>query len=174
MGRESTFSRLDFRPKFIGLIVVLMILAFIWESPQMGRVLTLAIVMGCLAAGVSIQHIRLVVTLMLPFYGLLLITHGFFNVEQVGALTGRPELTPYSPSPKKVAGSSNTARNGQVAGAGSGSPVQGLLGHFERTYLHESDLRPLDHAVFAVFALMPTVAMVVYCWLGIGRFAAPI
>ena len=275
VGRESPFSRLDFRPKFVGLIIV-MILAFVWESPLMGGVLTLTIVIGCLAAGVRKQYIRLVVTLMLPFYGLLLLTHGFFNVEQVRALTGRSELTPLFTFPESwwLIGGGSLSREGLLYGLSAcfkaltmalalplvvfttdvnnlivglvkmrvpyrfafifssalrffpllfeeiqsiieAQRLRGLaiekmgplkrvrvyakvavpliLGALiksqmlevvlqskgfsaspERTYLHESILRRLDYAVIAVLVLMLTAAMVVYFWLGIGKFAGPV
>lgn len=274
-GRESLFSRLDFRPKFVGLIVI-MILAFVWESPVLGGILAFAIITACLAVGVSLKFIRLVITLMLPFYGLLLLTHGFFNVEQVKALTGRSELTPLFAFPQGwwLIGGGSLSREGLLYGLNATfkaitmalvlplvvfttdvnklivglvkmrvpyrfafifssalrffpllfeqiqsiieaqrlrglaiermGPVKrvrvyakvavpliliamvksqmlevvlqskGFSASPDRTYLHESNLRPLDYAIIAIFALVLVVAMVVYCCVGIGRFAGPI
>ena len=91
--RDSLFTRLDFRPKLL-IIVVISTVAFVWESPVALAALTVALVVACLLAGVKPGYIRMIVSVMAPFYVLLLITHGFWNVDQVKALTGREELTP--------------------------------------------------------------------------------
>jgi energy-coupling factor transport system permease protein len=91
--RDSLFTRLDFRPKLL-IVAVVSVVAFVWESPVALAVLALALVVACLLVGVKVGYIRTIVTVMLPFYVLLLVTHGFWNVEQVKALTGREELTP--------------------------------------------------------------------------------
>lgn len=91
--RDSFFTRLDFRPKLV-MIVVITIIAFVWESPITNGVLALSIVLGCVLAGVKMDYIRLMIKVLVPFYILLLLTHGFFNDFQVMALTGKTELTP--------------------------------------------------------------------------------
>ena len=91
--RDSLFTRLDFRPKLL-MVVVISTVAFVWESPVALAALTLALVAACLMAGVKPGYVKTIVTVMVPFYVLLLITHGFWNVDQVKALTGREELTP--------------------------------------------------------------------------------
>jgi energy-coupling factor transport system permease protein len=91
--RDSFFTRLDFRPKLV-LMAVLTIIAFVWESPALQAGLALVLTGVCLAVGVKFSYIRMVFSIMLPFYALLLLTHGFFNVDQVKALTGKTALTP--------------------------------------------------------------------------------
>lgn len=91
--RDSLFTRLDFRPKLF-MMVVLTIIAFLWESPAAQLGLALVILLACLVSGVRLQYLRTILLIMLPFYILLLITHGFFNIDQVKALTGKSELTP--------------------------------------------------------------------------------
>jgi energy-coupling factor transport system permease protein len=91
--RDSFFTRLDFRPKLV-MMVVISIVAFVWESPVAQALLAAAVVITSLLAGVKWSYIRMIFTIMIPFYALLLITHGFFNVAQVQALTGQTELTP--------------------------------------------------------------------------------
>jgi energy-coupling factor transport system permease protein len=91
--RDSFFTHLDFRPKLV-MMAVISIIAFVWESPLMQVVMASLIIVAALAAGVKFSYVRLVITVMIPFYILLLLTHGFFNIDQVKALTGKTELTP--------------------------------------------------------------------------------
>jgi energy-coupling factor transport system permease protein len=90
--RDSVFTRLDFRPKLV-MIAVISTVAFVWESPVALGALMLLLIAACLAAGVKASYIKTIVSVMLPFSVLLLLTHGFFNVEQVQTLTNREELT---------------------------------------------------------------------------------
>lgn len=90
--RDSIFTRLDFRPKLF-MMVVLTVVAFIWESPVAQAILCTAILLACVFSGVKTRYLRTILTIMLPFYILLLVTHGFFNVQQVKSLTGKTELT---------------------------------------------------------------------------------
>lgn len=91
--RDSLFTRLDFRPKLL-MVVVISILAFVWESPVALAGLVLTLVAACLLVGVKPSYLKTIVTVMIPFYILLLITHGFWNTVQVKTLTGRDVLTP--------------------------------------------------------------------------------
>lgn len=91
--RDSFFTRLDFRPKLV-MMAVITVIAFVWESPLMQVVMASLIIIAALAVGVKFSYVRLVITVMIPFYILLLLTHGFFNIDQVKALTGKSELTP--------------------------------------------------------------------------------
>ena len=93
VDRDSLFTRIDFRPKLLMILVITWI-AFLWESPIANGVLALLIVVSCLLAGVKRAYIALVVKVLLPFYVLLLLTHGFFNDFQVMNLIGSTELTP--------------------------------------------------------------------------------
>ena len=91
--RDSLFTRLDFRSKLL-MIAVISVVAFVWESPVALAALMIVLVAAYLLVGVKISYLRAIVTAMFPFYILLLITHGFWNVDQVKALTGKETLTP--------------------------------------------------------------------------------
>ncbi len=97
--RDSFFTRLDFRPKLL-LMAVITVVAFVWESPLMQFVMALLVVVTCLAVGVKFSYIRMIFTIMTPFYILLLLTHGFFNIDQVKALTHKTVLTPMFSFPR--------------------------------------------------------------------------
>ncbi len=113
--RDSLFTRLDFRPKLL-MIAVISTVAFVWESPIALAALALVLVIACLLAGVKAAYIKTVVRVMIPFYILLLITHGFWNTDQVKALTGKEVLTPLFTFPA----------NWWLIGGG-GMSVEGLL-----------------------------------------------
>jgi energy-coupling factor transport system permease protein len=85
--RDSFFSRLDFRPKLF-MMAIVSIVAFIWESPLMQLVMALIVILACLAVGVKGSYIRLIFMVLTPFYIILLLTHAFFNINQVMALQG--------------------------------------------------------------------------------------
>ncbi|PKO16352.1 MAG: energy-coupling factor transporter transmembrane protein EcfT [Chloroflexi bacterium HGW-Chloroflexi-10] len=90
--RDSIFTRLDFRPK-IYMMLVLTVIALIWESPVVQLAMAFLILIACFFSGVKMKFIRTILLIMIPFYLLLLITHGFFNISQVQSLTGKSELT---------------------------------------------------------------------------------
>ncbi len=90
--RDSIFTRLDFRPK-IFMMLVLTVVALIWESPVVQVTMAFLILLACFLSGVKMKFIRTILLIMIPFYVLLLFTHGFFNISQVKSLTGRDELT---------------------------------------------------------------------------------
>ena len=85
--RQSFFSRLDFRPKLF-MVAVVTIVAFAWESPMMQIGMAVAITIACLLVGVKWNYIRTILMIMIPFYALLLLTHAFFNRDQVMVLKG--------------------------------------------------------------------------------------
>jgi energy-coupling factor transport system permease protein len=91
--RDSIFTQLDFRPKLL-MVAVVSTVAFVWESPVALAVLMFFLIALSLLAGVKPGYIRMIITMMIPFYILLLITHGFWNTDQVKALTGHEVLTP--------------------------------------------------------------------------------
>jgi energy-coupling factor transport system permease protein len=97
--RDSLFTRLDFRPKLL-MIVVISTVAFVWESPVALAGLTLVLVLASLLAGVKMGYIKTIFTVMIPFYVLLLVTHGFWNTDQVKALTDKDVLTPIFTIPR--------------------------------------------------------------------------
>ncbi len=91
--RDSFFTRLDFRPKLF-MMAILTIIAFVWESPVMGGLLALAVILACLAVGVKFSYIRKLFVIMIPFYILLIVTQGFFAEELIRSRTGQTALTP--------------------------------------------------------------------------------
>ena len=90
---DSIFTRLDFRAKLV-MMTVITAIAFSWESPVTGGILTLSVIIACLLAGVRLSYLSIILKVMVPLYIFLLLTMGFFNVEQVKLLTGKTELTP--------------------------------------------------------------------------------
>ena len=115
VGRDSLFTRLDFRSKVV-MVAVISILAFVWESPIAGAALALAVIVACLLAGVQWSYLKWIIRLTLPFYILLILTHGFWNTTQLKMLTGKDVLTPLFTFP----------RNWWLIGGGSMS-VEGVL-----------------------------------------------
>jgi len=113
--RDSLFTRLDFRPKLV-MVAVVSTVAFVWESPIALAALMIFLMIVSLAAGVKPAYIKTIVTLMIPFYILLLLTHGFWNIEQVQGLSGHEVLTPLFTFPE----------NWFIIGGGSMS-VEGFL-----------------------------------------------
>jgi energy-coupling factor transport system permease protein len=91
--RDSIFTRIDFRPK-IYMMLVLTIVALVWESPVVQICMATLILAACFLSGVKMKFISTILLIMLPFYLLLLLTHGFFNISQVKSLTHRDVLTP--------------------------------------------------------------------------------
>jgi energy-coupling factor transport system permease protein len=76
------------------MIAVVSTLAFVWESPVALAALMFVLAITSLLVGVKPRYIKMVITVMVPFYVLLLITHGFWNTDQVKTLTGHEVLTP--------------------------------------------------------------------------------
>ncbi len=97
--RNSIVVHLDFRSKLL-MIVVISFVAFVWESPIALAGLALLVVAACRLSGVRPGYIRFVIKVMIPFYLLLVITHGFWNIEQVKSLTGKSVLTPLFTFPR--------------------------------------------------------------------------
>ena len=89
-GRLASF---DFPAKLAAFAAV-SLTAVIWDDPLMNVGLALATIGVCLAAGLTPRYLGRVAGFMSPLFGLLLVTHGFFNVHYVLRLLGRPTLTP--------------------------------------------------------------------------------
>lgn len=85
--RNTAFQRLDFRPKLL-LVAVITLVAFVWEDPLMGGLLTLAVLVACLAVGVRPTYIAKILKLMTPFAILLIITQGFLADALLTSRTG--------------------------------------------------------------------------------------
>jgi len=90
--RDSIFTKLDFRPK-IYMMLVLTVIALIWESPVVQLAMAFLILIACFMSGVKMKFIGTILLIMVPFYILLIATHGFFNIAQVMKLTGKESLT---------------------------------------------------------------------------------
>lgn len=90
---DSLFTHLDFRSKLVVMLSVT-ILAFLWESPIVGGILMLSVIASCVLAGVRLNYLGTILKVMIPFYIFLILSMGFFNVEQVKLLTSKSELTP--------------------------------------------------------------------------------
>ncbi len=99
VGRQSLFTRLDFRSKLV-MVAVISILAFVWESPIAGTALALSVITACLLAGVKWSYLKWVIQLTMPFFILLILTHGFWNTTQVKLLTSREVLRPLFTVPR--------------------------------------------------------------------------
>jgi energy-coupling factor transport system permease protein len=89
---DSLFTRLDFRSKLVVMLTVT-VLAFLWESPITGGLLMLSVIGSCVIAGVRLNYLGTILKVMIPFYIFLIVSMGFFNVEQVKLLTNKAELT---------------------------------------------------------------------------------
>jgi energy-coupling factor transport system permease protein len=270
--RDSLFTRLDFRSKVV-MVAVISTLAFVWESPIAGAALALAVIVACLLAGVKWGYLKWIIQLMIPFYILVLLTHGFWNTTQVMALTGKEVLTPLFTVPRNwwLIGGASMSVEGVLYGCNvlfkmltlvlviplavfttdlnnmivamvrahipyklvfifsstlrffpllfeevqtiiEAQRLRGLAvermgplqrarvyarvavplilgamarsqqlevvlqskaftGSPDRTYLHESVLRPVDYAVMVFFALVLVLAAVLYFGWGVGKFA---
>ncbi len=101
MARTSPFGRLDVRPK-LALVVVVTIVAFVWESPLLGGLLAFSALLACLASGVRLTYLRNSLSLLVPFAFVILITQGFFADEIIRMRTGQPTLTPWLTIPESV------------------------------------------------------------------------
>jgi energy-coupling factor transport system permease protein len=115
--RSTFFSRLDFRTKAMTFVSV-SIIAALWDNPLMGGLLMLATLGACLGVGVSLAYLGFMFRVMTPFFILLLLTHGLFNVEYVLRLTGRAHLTPVLTIPASwpVLGGRSVSREGLLYG----------------------------------------------------------
>jgi len=100
VDRDSIFTRLDFRSKLY-MMAIITIVAFSWEDPIYQIILAAVILIASLVAGVKRKYILTFLVIMLPFYGLLLLTHSFFNQELVKTLLGKSQLTPIFIFPEK-------------------------------------------------------------------------
>lgn len=92
VDRASLFTRLDFRSKLVMVFAVLM-LGILWESPIANAILAVSLVAMCLLAGVKTSYIRSIFMLMIPFWLLMMVIHGFFSDVLVERLSGKETLT---------------------------------------------------------------------------------
>ncbi len=98
---DSLFTRLDFRSKLVTILAIT-IIAFVWESPIAGGILMLSVITACVLAGVRLNYLGTILKVMIPFYIFLIMSMGFFNVEQVKLLAHKSELTPLFSLPQSL------------------------------------------------------------------------
>ncbi len=96
--RSTPFSRLDFRAK-LAVFLSATVLAILWQDPALNLALAAIVAAACLSVGISATYLALVAKVMVPFFLLLLGTHGFFNVQHVQRLLDGRELTPLFTTP---------------------------------------------------------------------------
>ncbi len=96
---DSLFTRLDFRSKSVAMLSIT-VLAFLWESPIAGGLLMLSVIISCILAGVRLNYLGTIIKVMIPFYIFLILSMGFFNVEQIKLLIHKSELTSILSLPK--------------------------------------------------------------------------
>ena len=90
---DSGFSRLDFRTK-LAVFAAVSLTAALWDDVRLGLGLAVATLLLCLVARVSVSQLWTMGKAMLPIFIVMVLTHGFFNVQLVESLTGRASLTP--------------------------------------------------------------------------------
>jgi energy-coupling factor transport system permease protein len=77
-ARDTFFRHLDFRSK-VAILGVATFLAFLWDSPVTTGALAAVVVLLCLLAGLRKEYLLRTGLIMLPFFALVLLTHGFLN-----------------------------------------------------------------------------------------------
>jgi energy-coupling factor transport system permease protein len=117
IDRTAPMTRVDFRAK-LALLVAVTAVAFLWDRPLCQFALALLLAVGCWLGGLRAKYMRLMFKMMFPFYVLLLITHGFFNVAYVKSLTGQAALTPLFqfPAHYPLIGGAGMTREGLLFG----------------------------------------------------------
>ena len=100
VDQESFFTRLDFLTKLC-LIVIVSILAFLWEDPIYQIILALLVLIANIVLGVKKDYLVKFLLIILPFYIFLLLTHAFFNRDQIMTLLGTKQLSPIFTFPEK-------------------------------------------------------------------------
>jgi len=91
-GRDSLFAQIDVRAK-LSCVASLTTITLLWDRPLFQGILVVVVFFLCLLGSVAGSYLKSIFRIMLPFYLILLFTHGFFNVQYVKSLTGQAELT---------------------------------------------------------------------------------
>lgn len=117
IDRTAPMARVDFRAK-LALLIAVTAVAFLWDRPLYQLGLALLIGVGCWLGGLRMKFMRLMFKIMFPFYILLIVTHGFFNVAYVKSLTGQAALTPLFQLPAHwfIVGGAGMTREGFLFG----------------------------------------------------------
>ena len=108
---------LDFRAK-LAVFFAATLAAVIWDNPWLNLGLAAVIALGCVAVAIPGAYLRLIAKVMTPFFLILLITHGFFNVQHVQRLLDGQALTPLFTVPESVwgLGGASFSREGALFG----------------------------------------------------------
>lgn len=93
IARPSAFKRLDVRVKLF-LLLVVTVLIFLWSNVLLLGALCVVLLALALSAHVPARYLRMLVTVMLPFFALLTVIHGLFNPLSETVLIGVPEQVP--------------------------------------------------------------------------------
>ena len=117
IARDARMARIDFRAKLVLLLAVTAV-ALLWDRPLYQLALALVLFFVGWSGGLSTKYVRLMLKIMFPFYILLLLTHGFFNVAYVKALTGHETLQPLFrvPAHWPVIGGAGMSQEGALFG----------------------------------------------------------
>ncbi|MCF3648567.1 energy-coupling factor transporter transmembrane component T family protein [Synoicihabitans lomoniglobus] len=115
--RRTAFSNLDFRAK-LAVFIAATITAAMWSNPWLNFGLATAVAATCGLVGIPGTYLRLIAKVMTPFFIILLITHGFFNVQHVQRLLGSRDLTPWLTLPADwwIGGGAVLSREGVLFG----------------------------------------------------------
>lgn len=92
LAQDSPFARIDVRSKLM-LVACVTAVTLIWDRPSYQAVLAFAVFLLCAIGRVTGSYLMSLFRIMIPFYFILLLTHGFFNTEYVRKLTGHASLT---------------------------------------------------------------------------------
>ena len=92
LARDSLFAQIDVRAKLC-LVASLTTITLVWDRPLYQAILSISVFLLCILGNVSSQYLKAIFRIMIPFYFILLITHGFFNIQYVKSLTGHESLT---------------------------------------------------------------------------------
>ena len=68
------------------------ILALLWDSPILEGLLSIAVIVVCLAAGIKVNFIRRMLAIMLPFSVFMMVTQGFFANDYLTTHLGVEDL----------------------------------------------------------------------------------
>lgn len=101
LASDSAFARVDVRAK-LSLVASLTTITLVWDRPLYQAALAFAVFVLCVVGNVGGGYLKSIFRIMIPFYCILLLTHGFFNVQYVKSLTGQAELTTLWQVPSQV------------------------------------------------------------------------
>lgn len=92
LAQDSPFAHVDVRAKLV-LVACVTTVTLVWDRPFYQLGLAFLVFLLCAIGRVGGSYLYSLFRIMIPFYFILLITHGFFNTEYVRRLTGQESLT---------------------------------------------------------------------------------